>query len=83
MKTNPDFTWDFRIHTINPVLYDLHTGEKFYLPKINNMLWPKFPDFTPKFFIEFLPTSIKMSQILTDFKNNLRHIILEIFTVHV
>lgn len=74
MKRNPDFIWDFC--TIKPVPYDLRTGEKLYLPTINkpryslnslifrgNLLWNS------------LPTSIKISQSLLNFKNNLRHIV--------
>ena len=33
MKTNLDFIWDF--YTIKPVPYDLRTGEKLNLPKVN------------------------------------------------
>ena len=72
MKINLDFMWDF--YTIKPIPYDLRTGEKLHSPAINTtrfglnslifrriLLWNN------------IPTSIKISQGLADFKNNLKH----------
>ena len=35
IETNSDFMWDF--YTIKPVLHDLRTDEKLYLPTINTI----------------------------------------------
>ena len=71
--------WHF--YTIKPVPDDLRTSEKLYLPTVNtirsglnslifrgSLLWNN------------LPTSIKISQSLADFKNNQG--ISEKFTAH-
>ena len=72
MKTNPDLMWDF--YTIKPVPYDLRTGEKLYLPKIKPRRYRPNPlIFRRSLLRNNLLTSIKISQSLTDFKNNLRH----------
>ena len=71
----------WRFYTIKPVPYDLRTSEKLYLPTVNtirsglnslifrgSLLWNN------------LPTSIKTSQSLADFRNNQG--ISEKFTAH-
>ena len=71
----------WRFYTIKPVPYDLRTSEKLYLPTVNtirsglnslifrgSLLWNN------------LPTSIKISQSLADFRNNQG--ISEKFTAH-
>ena len=72
MKINPDFIRIF--YTIKPVPYDLRTDEKLRLPKtdttrhgLNSLI------FFRSLLWNNLPTSIKITQGLTDLKNNLRH----------
>ena len=72
MKTNLDFLWDF--YTIKPVPYDLRTGEKLCLPKVNTTRYGlNSLDFRGSLLWNNLPTSTKIRQSLNDFKNNLRH----------
>ena len=67
--------WDF--YAKKPVPYDLRTGKKLYLPRINTthygLIFLIFLIFRGSLFQNNLPTSIKISQSLTDSKNDLRH----------
>ena len=75
MKTNSDFMWNF--YTIKPVPYDLYAGEKLYLPTINTINSTHYGlnslIFCRSLLLNNFPTSVKLSQSLNDFKNNLRH----------
>ena len=72
MNTNPDSILSF--YTIKPVPYDLGTGEKLYLPTVNTTRYSlNSLIFCGGLLWNDLLTSIKISQCLTDFKNNLRH----------
>ena len=53
--------------------YDLRTGEKLYLPTVKTTRYGlNSLIFRGRFLWNNLPTSIKISQSLADFKNNLR-----------
>ena len=72
MKTNPDFMWDF--YTIKHVPYDLRTSKTLYLPTINATLSDlNSLIFRGSLLWNNLPTCIKITQSLPDFKKNLKH----------
>ena len=72
MRTNPDFYVGF-LH-IKPVPSDLLTVEKLYLPNVNaTRCGLNSFIFQGSLFWNNLPTSIKISQSLTGFINNLRY----------
>ena len=58
MKTNPNFIWEF--YTRKPILYDLRTGEKLYLPRVNLTRYGLNSLNLPLLWNN-LPTSIKIS----------------------
>ena len=58
METNPNFIWEF--YTRKPIPYDLRTGEKLYLPRVNLTRYGLNSLNLPLLWTN-LPTSIKIS----------------------